>query len=81
MDLTTLNKNDKITISDGSKEPPKHHNKKHSAWKDKNKTCYFQNNLPEYNQIQICDRNSNNNSRMNVFWAIGIQGLVIEKAA
>lgn len=79
MDLSTLKKGDKISISDGSKEPPLRHNKKHSAWKDKNKTCYFQENLPQYGQIQICDNMPSENSRMNVFWAVGVSNLTIEK--
>lgn len=35
-DFIALKRNTKIKVSDGMKEPPKHHTKKHASWKHRN---------------------------------------------
>ena len=49
-DFEGLKKGDKIHVSDGQPEPPKHHTKKHGLWACNNYTGYF------FGFARCCDR-------------------------
>jgi hypothetical protein len=53
MNLNELKKGTPIRISNGEKQPPKHHTKKLSAWKSKNRVGYFYEYEEEYNKIAV----------------------------
>ena len=58
MKIKDLKKGMYVRISNGEKEPPKHHNKKHSAWSLKNRTGYIREIEEDYNIIQLaCTKN------------------------
>ena len=40
-DFITLERNTKITVSDDTEEPPKHHKRKHASWSLRNYTGYL----------------------------------------
>lgn len=54
-DFSTLQINDLIRISDGTKQPPKHHSKKFRRWAMTNQTCLF-NGLDICNRIKVKDK-------------------------
>lgn len=55
-DLSTLEINDVIRISDGTKQPPKHHTKKLSRWTQKNQTALFHGLEHNNTMIKIKDK-------------------------
>ncbi|WP_199438699.1 hypothetical protein [Vibrio owensii] len=51
--LTELQVGMKVKISDGTKEPPKHHTKKHSDWSYRNRIGYVYSVEPEYGSFGL----------------------------
>lgn len=56
MNLHELKENDQIIISDGTKEPPKHHTRKHFAWRLNNRTCLVHRYEPQFSRLGVKDK-------------------------
>lgn len=52
-DLEALSKGDKVHVSDGTQEPPKHHSKKHRSWSFRNYTGFLYRHGPSCGRYEI----------------------------
>ena len=53
INLNTLKKGQLVKISNGEKEPAKHHTKKHAAWEQYNRQGYVYEYEAEYHKLSL----------------------------
>lgn len=73
-DLSTLKKGQLVKISNGEKEPPKHHKKKLSAWQTYNRTGYVYEYEADYNNLCL----ATNPECRGVVFATSMKGVTVE---